>query len=163
MIEAMPIPEGDGTYIVDREGNIYRKLIPNLSVTGYMRLGLRDKKNSRHYYFVHRIVARAFVENKQNLPIVNHIDGNKLNNRVENLEWCTHVQNVQHAFRTGLRGATHTTPVEQLDSDGNVIARFETITAASKATGVSLSAIHNAVKYNRTSKGYRWRRAVKKV
>ena len=156
-ITAKPIPEGDGTYIVDTEGNIYRKLIPNESPAGYWRIGLRDKINSRHWYMVHRIVAKAFVETDPNRPFVNHIDGNKKNNRVENLEWCTQKENVAHAFRTGLRKPKIGSSVIQLDKDGNEVARYETQSAAGRAMGVRSTSIHHAIVYGRTSCGYRWR------
>ena len=51
---------------------------------------------------VHRLVAQAFIPNPDNLPCINHIDGNKLNNHVSNLEWCTYQANMLHAVRTGL-------------------------------------------------------------
>lgn len=161
MIVATPIEEGDGTYIVDIEGNIYRKLIPATSPNGYLRIGLRDKINSRHWYSVHRIVAKAFIPNEHNLPQVNHIDGNKQNNHIENLEWCTQVQNVQHAFKTGLRKPTRSIPVEQLDLDRNVIATHESQADAARAMGVSQSSIHHAIAFSRTSCGYYWRWAVR--
>ncbi len=51
---------------------------------------------------VHRLIALAFIPNPDNLPEINHIDGNPLNNSLENLEWCTHQYNMQHAWDTGL-------------------------------------------------------------
>lgn len=61
-------------------------------------------KNKRSYYrYIHRLVCEAFCDNPNNKPMVNHIDGNKLNNHYLNLEWVTKGENQAHAFRTGLR------------------------------------------------------------
>ena len=51
---------------------------------------------------LHQLIAQTFIPNPENKPIVNHIDGNTLNNCVSNLEWCTQSENMQHAIRTGL-------------------------------------------------------------
>ena len=64
----------------------------------YQRLTLSNQGKTT-YLYVHRLVAEAFIPNPNNLPEVNHIDGNTQNNSVSNLEWCTHQQNVQHAFK----------------------------------------------------------------
>lgn len=64
--------------------------------------GYREVSINGKFELVHRIVATCFIPNPDNLPCVNHKDGNKLNNNVENLEWCTYSENTKHAYRTGL-------------------------------------------------------------
>lgn len=91
-------------YIVYDNGDVYnkfnKKLKPN-NVHGYHQLDLRINKK-RKQMFVHRLVAECFIENKDNKPCINHINGIKTDNNVENLEWCTHKENQFHAYSTGL-------------------------------------------------------------
>ena len=76
-----------------------------VSSTGYYMITI-SKNNKSKPYKVHRLLANNFIENPQNLKEVNHIDGNKLNNELTNLEWVTHFGNMQHAFSTGLANNT---------------------------------------------------------
>lgn len=69
---------------------------------GYITYSLANYGKT-NYISVHRAVAETFIPNPDNKPQVNHIDGNKLNNKVENLEWCTASENVKHAYREGLK------------------------------------------------------------
>jgi hypothetical protein len=99
-------------YMVSNKGRIKsinnknkkEKLINGIiSEFGYRSVHLRNAKEKiSKNYFVHRLVCETFLENVFNKPQVNHIDGNKLNNNLENLEWVTAKENTQHAYNTGL-------------------------------------------------------------
>ncbi len=82
-----------------------RLIKPAANEKGYKIVTL--SKNGKHRTFkVHRLVASAFINNSENKPQVNHIDGNKLNNNSDNLEWCTNSENQLHSIRLGLRKST---------------------------------------------------------
>jgi hypothetical protein len=69
---------------------------------GYLCVSKVFSGKKRKNYYIHRLVASAYLDNTQNLPEVNHKDGNKHNNNITNLEWCSRGDNVRHAFQTGL-------------------------------------------------------------
>lgn len=69
---------------------------------GYLRIILHDIDGNTKTFTMHRLVAEAFIDNPNNYPIINHIDGNKSNNCVSNLEWCTYLYNLEHARKNGL-------------------------------------------------------------
>ena len=93
-------------YLVSNTGKIknkFGKLLKGaINKKGYATIGLTNKNNERIFTRVHRIVAMGFIPNPNNYPDVNHIDGNKLNNKASNLEWCTKKQNIEHARKIGL-------------------------------------------------------------
>ena len=80
----------------------FKLLKANINEDGYASTTLRNDKGKKTFR-IHRLVAREFIPNPENKETVNHIDGNKLNNRVENLEWNTREENMQHAYKTGLK------------------------------------------------------------
>lgn len=77
-------------------------LSPAIKNSGYFKLALSSYNNLKHSC-VHRLVAETFIPNPKKLKCVNHIDGDKLNNNIENLEWISHTDNNIHAFKTGLK------------------------------------------------------------
>lgn len=81
-------------------------VIPYLNNKGYTCINLYQHSKV-HKFQIHRLIAIAFIPNPNNLPEINHIDGNPLNNEISNLEWCTHQYNMQHAWDTGLHINKH--------------------------------------------------------
>lgn len=120
-------------------------------------------KNNKHKLCtVHRLVANAFIPNPSNLPQVNHINGDKTNNNVANLEWVTSYQNLIHARKTGLHTSDGDKEVIQL-KDGIEINRYKSASEASRQTGIRRSSICNVCrKYSwnghhcLTAGGYEW-------
>jgi hypothetical protein len=106
--EWKPIAECNGEYYVSNLGRVKsfkfgkeRVLKHCVNTTGYLYIGTRVN-GKRKICKIHRLVAMAFINNPNNKSQVNHIDGNKMNNYVCNLEWATPKENHQHAWDTGL-------------------------------------------------------------
>ena len=94
--------------------------------TEYYRVPLTNKEHIKKYYLVHRLVAQTFIDNPYNLPQVNHIDGDKSNNGIDNLEWCTREDNIKHAYRIGLNPSKKKI-IEYIDSLEDRITKLEKI------------------------------------
>lgn len=111
-------------------------LKPATDGCGYLRCAL-SKNNKLATFKVHRLVASAFIDNPNNLPQVNHKDGDKRNNNVGNLEWCNNSQNQLHAYATGLN--PHHMPKHYptivVNNDTGEVMRFECTKFASEYTG----------------------------
>lgn len=181
------IPDTDGIYQVSNLGRVRSKdrlvnaargskrmcrgriLRARRSKNGYMQVNIPTGNR-----YVHRLVAEAFIDNLDDLPVVNHINGNKDDNRVDNLRWCTHEQSIQHAIENGLfnpkessrrmwegeAGARLTIRMREIHgkpvrrSDGVV---FESIRVAAEDLGVDESCISSVLSgKSRTCKGYRF-------
>ena len=124
---------------------------------GYLKVCL--SKNGHHYVkSVHRLVAEAFIPNPYNLPVINHINEDKQDNRVKNLEWCTVQHNTMHGtgrIRTAMKQGR---AVIQLDMHDNIIDEFYSMGVASKTTGIPQPNIFKVCNGERnTAGGYKWR------
>lgn len=106
-------PRGGNRNGMPRKGKEHI-LTPYISSTGYYKVSL-VKNNKRSDKRIHRLLASAFIPNPNNKPNINHIDGNKLNNRIDNLEWCTQKENTIHAIETGLRKVKSLTKDEMIE------------------------------------------------
>lgn len=123
----------EGMMEVSDDGRIRSLLTPRMTELkcqedgkGYCRVRVTINRVKRTFK-VHREVAKAFIPNPYNLPQVNHIDGNKKNNRADNLEWCTNRQNVIHAFESGFyRPEKAINPISINDIDFSVYDKRRT-------------------------------------
>lgn len=110
-------------FLVDDYLNIYSKrtgllLTPHLGSDGYMQVSYRDENQKIKHERVHIIYAHCFIPNPNNYKYVNHIDSDKTNNSLNNLEWCTNSYNVYHGWHSGNRTHKNNTSVRVYNSNG---------------------------------------------
>lgn len=117
-------------------------------ISGYRTITL-SLDGKRHDYLLHRLVAISFIPNPKHLPQVNHLDGNKENNCISNLEWVTDRENKYHAFQNNLSGLDDW--VKVLREDNQVV--YDSITSAAKSVGGTQPGLSIALKENRPYKG----------
>lgn len=137
-----------------------KEIKPYITKTGYKRVNLFiDGK--RKNFFVHRLVAMAFVEGFEEGLDVNHIDGNKLNNNFQNLEWVTSGENQKHAYRTGLKkpkinGEKLSKKIRQFTRDREFLKEYPSSKEVERQTGFDRSNICRACRNNSSAYGYLW-------
>lgn len=176
------IPGFEGKYQVNQVGQVrslnykrtgkVKRLSPELTSNGYLRVGLFNKYGKYKHYLVHRLVAMTFIPNPNNLSQVNHIDENKSNNAVWNLEWCTPKYNMNYGTALERRIASkkdmhynvginnpNSTPIIMLDKTTlKPLAYFYSITEANNYLGKKdISNISHCLRGKQSSAyGYKW-------
>lgn len=173
-MKAFPIKDFPDYYITDT-GDVYSRITGrfikmklSLAKNGYLRVQV-CRNHKKYIKLVHRLVAETFIPNPENKCDVNHIDGNKQNNNVENLEWATRSENELHSYRilkkkpncpnTNKFGkdSTRAMLVQQI-KDCKVIAEFYGVREASRTTGINCHAIYNCCqKRSKSSGGFQWK------
>ena len=151
------IPEYFGLYKISTIGQIisfhkrnYNKsLKERIDRAGYKTVKL-SKNGVTTTCFLHRLIASAFIPNPENKGFVNHIDGDKLNNDIENLEWCTHAENMQHAYKYGLLKVPDQYKKKVINSCTGEI--YESIKVAANANNYCYSSLKNILNGKRKNK-----------
>ena len=142
-------------YNYKRDGNNILK--PKIK-HGYYQIGLR-RNGIRKWHQLHRLIAKAFIPNPNNLPQINHIDENKLNNSIDNLEWCSVSYNNTYGNRIQKVINKTGKKVIQYDKNMNFIKEYPSIAEATRQMNLkSIGCICNCCRgQTETSKGYIWR------
>lgn len=152
--------------ITNKHGDSFRykgRVMAQQDCHGYRRSPLTKNGKSK-LFFIHRLVAEAFIDNPYGKPEVNHINGVKHDNRLENLEWCTGGENQKHAISIGLKkriGKTTIRPkkVYQYCKEGQLLGEYQSVNEAYRQTGVSNGSISECASMGRlkSAGGFVWR------
>lgn len=172
MIEKWKILKSNNNYEISNFGNVRNKrgkTIKQQNKNGYMQVGLRNGKTKK-WYAVHRLVAIEFlnIKNFKKMPYendtsikkltINHKDENKLNNNVENLEWCTYSYNINYGNRNKKVAKKRSKSIIQYDLNNNFIKEWESIREIERKLGIWHSRISKCCR-NITNNvdGYVWK------
>jgi len=155
-------------YKINRDGNVYsimsNKILTCRIRNGYNTVYLHNGKLEKSKTIsIHRLIALTFLKNKNNYKIINHIDGCKLNNKLDNLEWCTQKSNINDALKKGLI-KNSCTPVIKFDTDDNSIKEYNSVQEAASSINLTRHAIIMACNgKNKTAGGYKWKYKINKI
>lgn len=154
----------EDSYLISEDGQVWsirseKFLKPRIDRYGYEAVVL-SVCGIPHYKTVHRLVAQAFIPNPNNLPTVNHINEDKRDNRVANLEWMSVADNDNYGIRNEKMANTKClSPVEQVFTDGTS-KRYKGVKDAAMQTGINRCCIAKCCKnLRKTAGGYKWRYA----
>lgn len=152
-----PVVGYEDKYLVSDWGNIFsiranRKLSLKRNHDGYLRIQLWNKQVNQ-YRSVHVIEMEAFIQKPYDGAVVNHIDGNKHNNHLSNLEWVSQLENIQHAWASGLSTRKNHGKIVYIHDSTNHVYAYGNATETSEILGKSYSVIALYAKHNKTVRG----------
>ncbi len=151
--------DGFPMYEVSDLGRVRRKaqiLKPGRIPSGHLTVALCNGSGRPKSMYVHRLVAMAFIDRQSDRKLVNHLNGQPSDNRLQNLEWVNHSENNTHGYRVNGRRTPHECKVMAVNPDGEWVISFRSGADAAREMGVSTPAIWSAVKRGGTCCGYRW-------
>lgn len=135
-----------------------KELSPTLASDDYYVVHLTDKEGVRRAHKVHRILAETFIENPLGLPIINHKNENKHDNRLSNLEWCSVGYNLRYGTTQKRRAQKIGFKVRQFSAEGKYMRTFITMRAAARVLKLPMSGIYQSVLTGKAYKGYYFRK-----
>jgi hypothetical protein len=162
------IPHYEGLYQISNLGNVWsinnNYLMKPFELKGYLKITLSNKYGKKKQERINRLVALAFLSNPNKYTQVNHIDENKLNNNVNNLEWCSPKYNCNYGTRnqriseSQINDKTKSKSVLQYDKNGDFIKEFPSIKEVERSLGFNHGNISKCCKGNsETCGGFIWR------
>lgn len=158
---AMLAIKGMARYAISRDGKVLdlakNREVKSFIRNGYLCVRLKDGDKYKNKY-IHRLIAEAYIPNPDDKPCINHINGDKMDNNIENLEWCTKKENNLHAYRFGLResgrGGGKNSPIMCVED--NIV--FISITAAAEYYKIGRRAINECLSgRNKTCNRKHWK------
>lgn len=148
-------------YAITDDGKVisYKYREPRVMKTWYQKSGYENiklcKENQTYHFLIHRLVAEAFIPNPNNFPEVNHKNKNRSDNRVENLEWCSRLDNLYDSYSTMTPVRNFRECYLSLENSDEPIEYFQSIAAAARYASEHFGCSKSGMERNHKSKGYK--------
>ncbi len=150
-------------YLIQENGLVFdtkrNRIISSWTDTvGYKQVYLIGRDNKKHSKRIHRLLACAFIQNPKNLPQVNHKDGNKLNNNLENLEWVSNSENTQHGYNNNLyRFHTRSYIINVYTKPNHIFYKqYSSIRSMCRELNINRKTVTMILKKEKTTNNYKW-------